>query len=483
MEFWFWYLVSVNALIALGYGVFQLFFRKDTRFRTNRYILLWIIFTSVLIPLLPVFQWWPDPVVESIRPEPGDSELFTVRINDLPEGVDPTLLIQPVVQGLEETEARIAFWGLTMYIGITALLLFRFGMQLLSLLLLIRSMLVVRQQDHVLLHTAQEIAPFSFFNFIALNPQLYDEAQRACILQHELVHVRQRHHYDIFLSELLCVLCWFNPLVWRLRSTIRQNLEYLADAEVLRADMDRKEYQYNLLSLYLPGNYQAELANHFNKSLLKKRIIMMNLKQSADRLAAKHLLLLPLFLGMVLLSMPMQAQQEKETKGEEIEQLADKYEGEDFAEAPLLAGEKVFGVVRNKLKRESLEAMQVEFERRGVGFTYSNLEYGEDGQLLRIRVSLQQWNQDVQTQTLYNGGKPITGQLVAFFFHDPEEKTAAIGLSTEVPTEYGNIPQKFVDKFAGIAILSPGGDLFAKGSLNLGEGIDAELGLKATKGE
>jgi hypothetical protein len=127
--------------------------------------------------------------------------------------------------------------------------------------------------------------------------------------------------------------------------------------------------------------------------------------------------------------------------------------------------------------------MQAQFEQRGVGFSYSELTFNEEGELTRIRISLEQWNKSVQTQELYNGGEPITGQLVAFFFHDPEEKTAVIGLSNEIPRAYGNIPRKFVEKFAGIAVLSPDGDLYAKGSLNLGEGIDAELGVKATKGE
>ena len=52
-------------------------------------------------------------------------------------------------------------------------------------------------------------------------------------MNHEAVHVRQKHWLDLLLSGLLCTLQWFNPVVWIYSRFIRQNHEYLADEVAL----------------------------------------------------------------------------------------------------------------------------------------------------------------------------------------------------------------------------------------------------------
>jgi beta-lactamase regulating signal transducer with metallopeptidase domain len=93
------------------------------------------------------------------------------------------------------------------------------------------------------------------------------------------VHVRQKHTVDILLAELLTIVNWYNPFVWLIRYSIRQNLEFIADCEVLKKGLDKKSYQYHLLSVM--GQVEYKLANNFNFSSLKKRIVMMNKLRSA----------------------------------------------------------------------------------------------------------------------------------------------------------------------------------------------------------
>ena len=75
--------------------------------------------------------------------------------------------------------------------------------------------------------------PFSFFNWIFINPERHKSDEIEEIMMHELTHCQQLHSIDIIFSELFCIIFWFNPFVWLLKREVRLNLEYLADNSVL----------------------------------------------------------------------------------------------------------------------------------------------------------------------------------------------------------------------------------------------------------
>jgi len=112
------------------------------------------------------------------------------------------------------------------------------------------------------------------------------------IIMHEYVHVKQLHSADILIAELFCVVNWFNPFAWFIRHSIRQNLEFIADDNVVRSGINKKDYQYHLLKVV--GIPQYRIANQFNFSSLKKRIIMMNRARSAKIHLLKFMFILPL---------------------------------------------------------------------------------------------------------------------------------------------------------------------------------------------
>lgn len=104
--------------------------------------------------------------------------------------------------------------------------------------------------------------------------------------------MKQNHTLDILVGELLCIINWFNPFAWLIRHSIRQNLEFIADDFVLKNGLDKKTYQYHLLKVV--GTPQYRIANNFNFSSLKKRIVMMNKLKSAKLHLIKFLFVLPL---------------------------------------------------------------------------------------------------------------------------------------------------------------------------------------------
>ena len=84
-----------------------------------------------------------------------------------------------------------------------------------------------------------------------------------------------------------------------MKKEIRTNLEYLADRSVIDSGCDTEHYQFHLLRLSY-SKAIAKITNNFNVSLLKKRIFMMNKKQTSSLGLAKCALFLPLVAALLL---------------------------------------------------------------------------------------------------------------------------------------------------------------------------------------
>jgi hypothetical protein len=113
-------------------------------------------------------------------------------------------------------------------------------------------------------------------------------------LAHESVHVIQNHTIDIALAELVKILCWFNPISWLIAKSIRRNLEFIADAEVLKMGFDSMEYQ---MCLFQVGVRKAKspLGLSFNTSDFKLRLFEMNRAKASSSLNfIKYFLIIPI---------------------------------------------------------------------------------------------------------------------------------------------------------------------------------------------
>ena len=98
---------------------------------------------------------------------------------------------------------------------------------------------------------APGLPAFSFGRYVFLSP-LHDAlstAERHQLLQHEQVHVQQRHTLDLLLVEALGVVFWFHGVVpyfgWQLKAVH----EYLADAAVARTQASPVHYGELLIKL------------------------------------------------------------------------------------------------------------------------------------------------------------------------------------------------------------------------------------------
>ncbi|MGL4781022.1 MAG: M56 family metallopeptidase, partial [Bacteroidales bacterium] len=226
------YFLKVNIGIVIFYGFYRLFFNRDTLFKMRRSALIAFYLIAFSYPLLNIQNWISEKadmteVVES----------YSVIMNDF------------YISAPADTSFTLTDYLYIAYAIGAFLLLLRLVIDLISILTIrIKSKKIsLNQTDCYILKG--DCAPFSFFKWIFINPEKHNSEELDEILTHEITHANQYHSFDTILSELVCILLWFNPFVWLLNREIRQNLEYLADDSVLEVGHDVRHYQYHLLAL------------------------------------------------------------------------------------------------------------------------------------------------------------------------------------------------------------------------------------------
>jgi TonB family protein len=320
-------LIKANLLLSVLYLVYVSLFRNDTYFVWRRIALLsFYAIVAMLVIALQINWVFFNPVAGTL-----DEGIATVWMQAIEVGT-------PAVQTMPDVKSVI----LIIWLFVAFLLALRFLWQLTSIAWLVwRSEVSLADGVKVRL-TSIEGSPFSFFSWIFINKKLLQEPSLHEVLLHEQTHVRQWHSVDVILSELVCIVFWFNPFVWLLKREVRVNLEYLADQCVVAQGHDARTYQYHLLALTYQGSV-ATLSNNFNVLPLKQRIKMMNKERSKSIGRLKYLLLLPVCaLLFMMSSAPVNAQSTKSTTHPDGS-VTIKYGGKDMVIKA--AGEDAYQVV------------------------------------------------------------------------------------------------------------------------------------------
>lgn len=266
------YLLKSAALIGAFYLGYQLLLRNETFFRTNRWYLIGGLVTAAILPAITF-----EKVVFVARE--------SAPVYDLAVEVPVTAVAPPA----EIDYLTIVF--LFYFIGFAVFAL-KFVADCFSVYRLLRGRESANDSGLKLIDVSENIAPFSFFNFIVYNSASYSPAELQNIIAHEKVHCNEKHSADVLIAQLFCIVFWWNPLVWLHKKAILQNLEFIADSEATKTISDVKSYQFTLLKITTQQNCVA-ITNHFYQSLIKKRIIMLNKNQSKKWNALRYLLMAP----------------------------------------------------------------------------------------------------------------------------------------------------------------------------------------------
>jgi TonB family protein len=259
--------------------IYDFFLKRETFFQWNR---VYLIGTYILSLVLP---WIKIEALRTSVPE---------QYHAYPEylwGAN-----NAAVEASVQNPAFQISWQDVLFFGGMFLAALLFGYKILQLYRLRRKGKVNHYQDFTKIVLADSHVAFSFFKSIFLGDKVVEKEHKN-IIKHELVHIRQRHSYDLLFFELMRIVGWLNPLVYVYQNRISELHEFIADAQVAKSS---KEEQYEVLLSQVFQTQNISFINQFFKSsLIKKRIVMLTKEKSRKIWKLKYLALLPMVLGML----------------------------------------------------------------------------------------------------------------------------------------------------------------------------------------
>ena len=273
------FLVKSTLILSLLYLAFSVLMRKETFFQLNRMVLLVLVFSSLLIPILSI----PQPIHARIpvKLEP----IF--QVNPMVEEPVSTTEIMAIIQSAvpaPETKqpVLIPIRTIVIFVYLTGVLVsfLMFVYSIGSVLLLFRKARKTELNGIRVRIVDQDIPAFSFGWNILVSQHDFDTSYEA-IITHEQSHIRLGHFYDLMLMELVKIIFWFNPLVYRMVNDLKEIHEFQADDHTLHSGIDATQYQILIIQKCV-GHQKFALANSFNHCQIKNRITMMN-KQKSSR--------------------------------------------------------------------------------------------------------------------------------------------------------------------------------------------------------
>jgi hypothetical protein len=290
---YFLYLVEVSFCLAVFALLYRLLFANLTYFSWNRWYLVASIAVSLGLPLVS----FPALTAYLFATPALNQEPLLLRLNWQQLGAAAASATPPTtpIDGLHWTLAGLlAVYGMGMLHRLQGLVRNLWWLRRLA-----RRHPRTNQGAFWLVElSARQMPAFSFGRHVFLSPlhASLSSAEREQLLQHELVHVRQRHTLDILLLESVGVLLWFNPTMYYLRNQLKAVHEYLADAAVAREAGSVSGYGQLLLKLSAQP-FPLSLVHAFSTKQIVQRITMLTTPSSRPMQKLRFLLALPLAAG------------------------------------------------------------------------------------------------------------------------------------------------------------------------------------------
>jgi beta-lactamase regulating signal transducer with metallopeptidase domain len=297
MNSWLLFLLKSTLILSLLYLFFRLLMRKETFFRLSRMALLFIVLISAIIP----FIYLPQPIhpIVSIKLDPIFQRNIIieepVQMNEIPVAIHSSVPTSDTKQPIVFSTKTIVLF---VYLAGVFISLLLFVYSIISVLLLFRKSRKTDLNGICLMILNGDIPAFSFSRHILISQHDYDTNSEA-ILTHELSHIRQGHFYDLMLMELVKIIYWFNPLVYRMDRDLKEIHEFQADEYTLNSGIDATKYKLLIIQKSV-GHQNFALANSFNYCQIKKRITMMNKSKTSKAWCWKVATFLPLLALMLM---------------------------------------------------------------------------------------------------------------------------------------------------------------------------------------
>lgn len=287
------YLIKANALLIF-FGIFYLIFlRKETFYQLNRWYFIGSILVSITAPLITY--------TKTILIDPISSDFF---ISDKDSVINEVLEKPSFIETIDWQQIAVY------------LILFT------SFVLLIRRMYAIAKlyrsikklpnfgNSNIKISEVNKTV-YSFYRWIVVPENFFKWKNHRMILDHERIHLSQKHTFDLILIELVAAVFWFNPLVKVIQRCINSNLEFIVDQKMVETT-ESVLYQKNLLQFQ--AHQVIQFTNSYNASEIKNRILQINSKKSTRMKKLKFLLATPILVVFFAMFQVETVAQVKEAK-------------------------------------------------------------------------------------------------------------------------------------------------------------------------
>jgi len=281
------YIIQVIVCQSLFLIIFERYLKKETFFTANRFYLIGAQLLALVIPLIKL-----DPFKQIVPAE------YIMRLPAVVLGNTENTASQVVANDMVPITPSI--WSLELFLligmGISFLI---FCHKFYKIAQFVNKGERRQQYPLQIIQLPNSTMAFSFLKYVFVGDQIEEDAKHI-IIEHEKIHVLQKHTYDLLFFEILKVIMWFNPLVYLYQKRLKVMHEFIVDAEVIKRD--KGSLYQNLLAQVFDTNDIIFTNTFFKKSLIKKRIIMLRKTKSKKNNVLKYLLVIPLIYGMLLFS-------------------------------------------------------------------------------------------------------------------------------------------------------------------------------------
>jgi hypothetical protein len=344
------HLIHSSILAALFYGVYHFFLRKETFFQWNRAFLLAIPLLSIAIPFLNApfeieLATFNEPVVI-----PASLEMSETLI------IDNHVTAVPIEKPIDYMIIALLIYGIGVLISLLSFLY-----KISTIKEIISKGTSQFKNGLQITKTTQKLTAFSFFNNIVIDENIGPEKTEE-IIAHERVHIKQLHSYDLVAYELCKIIFWFHPIPYLAQRELKLVHEYIVDQFLLK-NQESNTYQESLLKTVFGTDQFTLASSYFNKSLLKKRILMLQKKKSTAKALFKLAFILPIVLGSIIFTActqdPELTTESTEINEEEKSNFIPRLSKFEYGQKDLYQGLsendiKFYNSFRNSLKVDSL---------------------------------------------------------------------------------------------------------------------------------
>lgn len=282
------YIGKSTLCLSILYGVFYVLLAKEDFFTLNRRILIAIIILSIIIPLTYMPKIYTPEVSVNVDNMDPFVSVSTTRQLKQRHYLEPKIETydRDLIVSKTQVITEVPSYSFSLLDTVGTLYLIGFIITFLVSIIgigrtiaLVHKSKTIKKDGYSLLVTIEDIPAFSFCRYVVISKNDYQNNKEE-ILTHEKSHVRSGHSLDLLLLMFLKIIYWFNPLVYLISRNLKEIHEYQADEYTIKSGVNALKYQRLIIQKSV-GFEQFALANSFHHCQIKKRIAMINKKQTS----------------------------------------------------------------------------------------------------------------------------------------------------------------------------------------------------------